>query len=117
MAQITEIPFERQAMNGEPMPDGLGFPYQLLFLGLRDLYHQYKQGWVDKETARQEKIALIRQCETFLIMEENASHWIEMFKRVEAASTNYRKDRTLENADILLACVEGRKTHGGKCIP
>lgn len=107
---------ERLAMAGEPMPHGLNMPDQLLFLCLRDLYHQYRAGFVDREAAKKEKTAILREWESFVNLDTNCRRWIEMFKRVESASTKYRKERTLENADLLLACVEGRSHFNGKFI-
>lgn len=107
---------ERLAMAGEQMPPSLSMPDQLLFLCLRDLYHQYRAGFVDRDTAKKEKSEILREWESFVNLDTNCRRWIELFKRTEAASTKYRKERTLESADLLLACVEGRSHHNGKFI-
>ena len=38
--------------------------------------------------------------------------WVDQIKRTELARAAYRKDKTIENADKLLACVEGGKYYG-----
>ena len=45
MADETGIvlPWEKDAMAGLEMPNGLSYPDQILYLELRMLYHQYYQ--------------------------------------------------------------------------
>lgn len=42
----VELPYEQAAMNKEPMPEGLEFPDQIMYQGLRYLYAYYKMGWI-----------------------------------------------------------------------
>lgn len=42
------FPWERQAMNGDEMPDGLGYPEQILYLSLRLLYKSLRQGVIER---------------------------------------------------------------------
>ena len=57
MADETGIvlPWEKDAMAGLEMPDGLSYPDQILYLELRMLYHQYYQKIIGRETATKEK--------------------------------------------------------------
>lgn len=50
MAEETGIvlPWEKDAMAGLEMPDGLSYPDQILYLELRILYHQYFQKVIDR---------------------------------------------------------------------
>jgi hypothetical protein len=51
----AELPYERVAMSGGEMPDDLEWYDRQMFLMLRTLYWQYKQGIVDRGTATREK--------------------------------------------------------------
>ena len=63
MADETGIvlPWEKDAMAGMEMPDGLSYPDQILYLGLRMLYRQYYQKIIGRETAVREKKKMIEQ--------------------------------------------------------
>ena len=57
------FPYEQQAMNGAEMPEKLEYPDQILYLSLRMLYAQLKQGIVDRPTAVREKKKLMQEYE------------------------------------------------------
>lgn len=40
-------------------------------------------------------------------MEQRGKEWVEIIRKTEIARADYRKDRTLENADRLVAAIEG----------
>lgn len=104
-------PYEREAMLGGEMPDGLELPDQLAFLALRSLYAQKRGGVIDRETGSREKAKLRYQRDTLcrkLGTKENMairSAWF--FRDVEHAANAYAKHRTLENADELYRTVYG----------
>lgn len=104
--RLPEFEYERQAMAGEEMPDGLRFAGQHYYLALRMLYHQYKQGVIDRETASREKRQLLRTYEYDLMWEEISDGFIQQRNNSEIARAEYRKNKTIENADKLLACFE-----------
>jgi hypothetical protein len=104
--RLPEFEYERQAMAGEEMPDGLRFAGQHYYLALRMLYHQYKQGVIDRETASREKRQLLRTYEYDLMWEEIADGFIQQRNSSEIARAEYRKNKTIENADKMLACFE-----------
>ena len=101
------FPYEPQAMNGNEMPDGLEYPDQILYLCFRMLYAQLKGGIIDRQTATQEKRKLIRQYEADKLVEQRVKECVEIIRKTEIARADYRKDRTLENADRLDAAIEG----------
>ena len=105
--KLLELPYEKIAMAGGEMPKGLEYPDQILFLELRLLYDSYKRKLIDRDTATQEKVELLRTYEAHKIVEKMGKEWVEQIKRTELARAEYRKDKTIENADKLLACVEG----------
>ena len=110
--KLLELPYEKIAMAGGEMPKGLEYPDQILFLQLRLLYDSYKRKLIDRDTATQEKVELLRTYEAHKIVDKMGKEWVDQIKRTELARAEYRKDKTIENADKLLACVEGGKYYG-----
>lgn len=106
-AKLLELPYEKTAMAGGEMPKGLEYPDQILFLQLRLLYDSYKRKLIDRDTATQEKVELLRTYEAHKIVDKMGKEWVDQIKRTELARAEYRKNKTIENADKLLACVEG----------
>lgn len=104
---LPELPYERIAMAGGEMPDDLEWFDRTLFLQLRMLYHQFKNGVVDRETASREKRKLLKDRD-FQIFQDNFTK--DIAKRVmetEKARQEYRKNRTIENADAIILAFEG----------
>ena len=110
--KLLELPYEKIAMSGGEMPSGMEYPDQILFMELRLLYESYKRKVIDRETATREKVELLRTYEAHKIVDEMGKEWVDQIKRTELARATYRKDKTIENADKLLACVEGGKQYG-----
>ena len=111
MAEETGIvlPWEKDAMAGLEMPDGLSYPDQILYLELRMLYHQYYQKVIDRETATKEKKKLLDEYRVYKFREEMGNHWVEVIRLTDLARCDYKKNRTLENADRLVEIIEGKK--------
>ena len=101
------FPYERQAMNGDEMPDGLSYPDQIMFLSLRMVYAQLKQGIIDRDTAVRDKKKLVKEYEQYSYVEQIGKEWVDIIRRTELARSEYRKSRTLENADQLLFAIDG----------
>ena len=59
-----------------------------------------------------EKAEFLRTYEAHKIVDKMGKEWSDQIKRTELARAAYRKDKTIENADKLLACVEGGKYYG-----
>ena len=109
-SKLLELPYEKKiAMADGEMPKGLEYPDQILFLELRLLYDSYKRKLIDRDKATQEKLELLRTYEAHKIVDSCGKEWVDQIKRTEQARAEYRKDKTIENADKLLACVEGRQ--------
>lgn len=111
MADETGIvlPWEKDAMAGLEMPDGLSYPDQILYLELRMLYRQYYQKIIDRETAKKEKKKLLDEYRCYQYREEMGNHWVEIIRLTDLARCDYKKNRTLENADRLIEIIEGKK--------
>lgn len=106
------LPWEQAAIRGNEMPDGLSYPDQVLFLQLRMLYAQKRMKIIDRDTAVIEKKKLLDEYRVYQYREQMGEEWVEVIKDTELARAEYRKNRTLENADKLLAAIEGRACHG-----
>ena len=111
-SKLLELPYEKIAMAGGEMPTGMEYPDQILFLELRLLYDSYKRKLIDRETATREKVQLLRTYEAHKIVDKMGKEWVDQIKRTELARAEYRKNKTIENADKLLACVEDGKFYG-----
>lgn len=99
--------FEHLAKNGAEMPDGLNGAEKTLYLQLRMLYHQLKEGVISRETAAKDKRKLERQFELDSAICDNLRRRNEQFLLTDEARCRYRKNRTLENADLFLNIFDG----------
>ena len=111
MAEETGIvlPWEKDAMAGLEMPDGLSYPDQILYLSLRMLYNQYFKKVIDRETATKEKKKLLDQYKVYQYQDEMGKQWVEVIRMTELARAEYRKNPCHENAMKLIEVIEGKK--------
>ena len=95
------FPYETEAANGEPMPDGLSLVDQCAL----------RTGSKDRDQAIKEKGQMTYQYNKEKCIMESwrkmGDFWAETYRQVEAAQTAYRKNRTLANADRLIAALDG----------
>lgn len=72
---MTTDEIERLAAGLEEMPDGLDTPDQMLFLTLRELYGNFRSGYVNRERAKREKsriyVAYYELKNQYTIMEQH----------------------------------------------
>ena len=109
------FPYERQAMNGDELPDGLEYPDQVAYLCFRMLYAQLRMNLIDRDTAVREKRKILREYEQYKFVDEMGKGWVQKIKNTDIARAEYRKCRTIENADKLLVAIDGGNY--GKQIP
>lgn len=107
----TNIVFdwERDAMEGKPAPEHLEYPERKLYREIRSLYHQYKIGAISRSTAVRDKMMLIRDYKCDKNNWELVQMSADLIKRTERARAEYRRNRTLENADKLVEAIDGMK--------
>jgi hypothetical protein len=108
-AKLLELPYEKTTMAGGEMPKGLDYPDQILFLELRLLYDSYKRKLIDRDTATQEKVELLRTYEAHKIVDNMGKEWVDIIRLTELARSEYRKNPCHENAMKLIEIIEGRK--------
>ena len=96
--------FEKSAMMGEPVPKDLDIADACLYMGLKYLYAMHKARLMDRKTATEEKRNLVfchRKSKSQIEFLNRESEVLRV--RIHEASENYKKNRTLENADKLYA--------------
>ena len=83
----------------------------LLWYMLRDIYSGYKAGTLDKDACVERKAEAVGiwDREVFRVEQSRqlATRCAEMWKNVEEASSLYRKERNLKNADLMHAAIYG----------
>ena len=103
--------FERQAMNGDPVPQGLSQVDQLFYLQLRALYYQYRAGWITRDKGAEDKKRLFAEYRKRLDSEQfrdDLTNWhIALRKCIEAARAEYRKNPCEETAKKLSLAIDG----------
>ena len=111
MADETGIvlPWEKDAMAGLEMPNGLSYPDQILYLSLRMLYRQYYQKIIERDTATKEKQKLLDEYKVYQFRDELEKQWVEIIRLTELARAEYRKNPCHENAMKLIDIIEGKK--------
>ena len=98
MAWSKEL--ERAASAGKPIPDGLTAPEKALYIAMRGLYWQYREGIVTLEQARREKNLLIKDYEKLELL----------MKAQEKALKSWRwLNLRIEEGDCP-RCIEMKKT-------
>ncbi len=105
------FPWEREAMRGEEMPDGLSLYDQMAYLSLRILYRDYHEKRLDRETASTEKhriFAAWDKAKCTVEFERKLSYFhARLYKDTEMAKTAVRKDPSPENAVRLCNVLDG----------
>ncbi len=99
--------WEKSAIDGEEMPDGLNLFEAALFIAVRNLYSQLRNGFVSRDVAVREKTRLLREYNSRLFLEEQCKRYVQTIKNTELARSEYRKNRTIENADKMLIAFDG----------
>lgn len=102
-----ELPYEREAMRGAKLPEGLTLTDSKMFLALRSLYSQYQSGAVSREQASAEKQTLLRAYEADQKLDGLIKHHAKLRTAINNAVDAYMLDKTIENADALIAVVDG----------
>lgn len=101
------LPWEQAAMKGQEIPKGLDYPDQILFILLRDLYARFRSGKINEEDAVAMKTALLDDYRGYSFNWESGQRWVEIIRKTDIARAEYRKNRTLENADKLVSALDG----------
>lgn len=105
------FPWEREAMQGAEMPDGLSLYDQMAYLSLRTLYHDYHEKRLNRVTASAEKRRIVgawqRAKDAAEFQRKLALFSARVFKDTEVAKTAVRKNPSPENAIRLCNVMDG----------
>lgn len=103
------FPWERDAMRGDAMPEGLPLYDQAAYQAMRYLYALYRRGEIPREDAAAEKGRIRGEYETrkkqFQAVREGQTERAQFWKTIEAAANRFGRERTLENAEAFLEAV------------
>lgn len=103
-----EFEWEKLAMSGEQVPPaGLSYSERILYSAFCVLYFRYKNGMISREEGAREKRKLISEHEMRQSEEDSYIRSMERDKKISQAVWEYRKNRTLENADNLVLAIDG----------
>ena len=107
------FPWEQQAINGEPLPDGLGYAEKVLYLGLRSLYFQVRNKFIPRETAIIEKKKLLEDFRLNKFNEEMFEEDSKIWAKISGPVVEYTNAPSIEKADKILELLYGVKRKGG----
>ena len=99
-----EFDFEREAMQGQPVPKGLDIADSCLYIALKNLYAMYRNKLISRKDAAEEKGQLIYNWKTDKSKIEFLNRDSEVLKnRIGVASEDYKNNPCVETADKLYA--------------
>lgn len=105
------FPWEREAMQGAEMPDGLSLYDQMAYISLRTLYHDYHEKRLERATASAEKRRIFaawdRAKRTADFESKLAFFHARQYRDTERAKTAVRKNPSPENAIRLCNVLDG----------
>lgn len=104
---IEKYSWENAAKRNQPMPDGLSSAEQRSFQSLALLTARYKLGGLTAEQAVKERKEIDRAYEHDAYCEKLNDWHIRLTKNIEIAHARYRKNPTIENANILSGVIDG----------
>ena len=101
-----ELAFERQAMQGKPLPKGLDIADSCLYVALKNLYAMYHKKLISRDDAKEEKQRLIYNGTTDKSKIEALNRDNEALReKIGDASDAYRENPSIETADALYAAL------------
>jgi len=105
------FPWEREAMQGAEMPDGLSMYDQMAYISLRTLYHDYHEKRLDRATASAEKRRIFgawdRAKRTAEFERKLAFSQARVIRDTDFAKSEVRKNPSPENAIRLCDVLDG----------
>lgn len=110
--------FEQSAMRGDPIPAGLSAADRVAYISLREVYAQYHRKVISREVGAADKRIIVRardeESRLMAFGDKCRDHAVKLWSAVGGAAAEYRKNRTLENADRLLEAIYGVGIPGGE---
>ena len=101
-----EFDFEREAMQGQPVPKGLDIADSCLYVALKSLYAMYRNKLISRKDATEEKRRLIYNWTTDKSKIEALNRDNEALReKIGVASDSYMENPSIETADALYAAL------------
>ena len=101
-----EFSFEREAMQGQPLPKELDIADSCLYIALKNLYAMYRNKLISRKDATEEKRRLVYNWTTDKSKIEALNRDNEALrKKIGVASDAYRDNPSIETADALYAAL------------
>ena len=101
---MTEFTFEREAMQGNPLPQGLDIADSCLYVALKNLYAMYQNKLISRKDATEEKRRLIYNWTTDKAKIEFLNRESETLRdKIGDVSEEYKNNPCIETAEKLYA--------------
>ena len=101
---MTEFTFEREAMQGNPLPQGLDIADSCLYVALKNLYAMYQNKLISRKDATEEKRRLVYNWTTDKAKIEFLNRESETLRdKIGTASEEYKNNPCIETAEKLYA--------------
>ena len=101
---MTEFTFEREAMQGNPLPQGLDIADSCLYVALKNLYAMYQNKLISRKDATEEKRRLVYNWTTDKAKLDFLNRDSETLRdKIGSASEDYKNNPCVETADKLYA--------------
>ena len=99
-----EFSFEREAMQGQPLPKMLDIADSCIYVALKNLYAMYRNKLISREDAKEEKRRLIYNWTTDKSKIEFLNRESESLRyKIGTAAEDYKNNPCVETADKLYA--------------
>ena len=101
---MTEFTFEREAMQGNPLPQGLDIADSCLYVALKNLYAMYQNKLISRKDATEEKRRLVYNWTTDKAKLDFLNRDSETLRdKIGTASEEYKNNPCIETAEKLYA--------------
>ena len=111
MRGMTVDEISRYAASGKMPEEKTNCADRCLYYALRDLYAKHRENQITKEDGEKLKRKALNEyqkdCEELNYSGNFLMREAEMWKRIEFAAIKYRKEPSIENADLFLEAVYG----------
>ena len=105
MRSFTVDELEDMAIRQDPLPELQSQAQVLLYQSLRNLYWYARQSGVSREQGAMEKQRILDSYRVNKFLEDLQESTNRMWKQIDIASAEYRKNPSVENADRLMKAI------------
>lgn len=108
---MTSNDITLHAYNGTFPDEPMNMPEMLLYKEIENISLKYKYGMITKDVATTLKTKALADYKHNLTAYQNgidcANRIADLYKRIELATSAYRKNKTIDNADKLMEAIYG----------